>query len=99
MNNLQKEALGSSIAQIEEANELAIIERNNEIRLQFQAEARKRIIMIWLPLISLGLIILGWMLYNVPNYNGCIKSCLKDSETTGVRGNNDCEFYCNIRYN
>jgi hypothetical protein len=98
MGNLDIGSLNRSIAQIEEANELKIIERNNEIRLQFQAEARKRIVFIWLPVIALGLIVLGWFIINTPNYEGCVKECIGNGDYVGARANEGCETYCRLRY-
>lgn len=98
MSNLDIGSLNRSIAQIEEANELKIIERNNEIRLQFQAEARKRIILVWLPLISLSLLVLGWMIFSTPNYEGCVRDCIGNGDYAGARANEGCELYCQLRY-
>jgi hypothetical protein len=98
MGNLDLASLNSSIAAIEEANELKIIERNNEIRLKFQAEARRRIVFVWLPLIGLFLIILGWFIINAPNYQGCVQDCIGSGDYVGARANESCELYCNLKY-
>jgi|GEM_PF-1663797 len=90
--------LSQVVTQIEERNEYKEIELRNELRLKLEAQARKRIIFIWLPIVGFGIIILIWMIANIPDYEGCIKSCLSKTKEITVHSRDDCQFYCNIKF-
>ncbi len=98
MSEEKYENLSQSVDQIESSNEFEQIELKNNLRLKLESQARRRIILIWLPIVGLVVIFIIWLFANIPNYNKCYEGCIKKSGGVTVQSKDDCEFFCKIKY-
>lgn len=87
----------NKIEDIQEERAVKSIEAHSQAQNEWRDAVRRKIIFKYLPLGALGIIIIVWIIMQIPTYDRCFKKCMENSQLPSMQKQEDCEFMCRIK--